>query len=820
MDLFELQAKITLDTSEYEQGLDSSKKSMSEYKRDVMKLANVYKQQGMNMSDAMKRAYSEIDKSQYKTAESAEKESKRFFKSWDDAAEKTKGLGSKIAGAAKVIGAGVATVAGATASAVTLITKGAVDSYANYEQLVGGVQKLYGNMGQSVEEYAKSQGKSVDAVKGEWQKLEDAQNLVMKNAEQAYKTSGMNMNDYMETATSFSAALINSLGGDTKKAAEQTDVAMRAISDNVNTFGSDMESVQNAFQGFAKQNYTMLDNLKLGYGGTKEGMEQLIKDANEYGKSVGKASDLSIDSFSDIVTAIELVQEKQNIAGTTAREAATTLEGSLTMTKAAWQNVLTALGTGDLDKLTEHVQALGDSAATYIDNLIPVIENIFSSLPDALEPIIDKIGDKLPELIDKIVPAFIQLVGSLGSIVADAVPQLVEILVENLPLLIDAGVEIVTALISGIGEAMPDLIPAAIDAVLTIVQGLLENLPLIIEAGLQLIGGLVLGLAQAIPQLLAAAPELISTLVEGLLQSIDLLISAAGELITSLVNGLVENLPMIIDSAFEIISALVEGITQNLPTIIETAIQLIVTLIEGLTQALPQIIAYMPYIIDAIVNGLVNNFGMIIDCALQIVLTLVDAIANNLPKILEMGVELLEKLVSGILKFIKKMPETAKKLISSFKKAFTDIEWKDIGTHILEGIANGLSKGARIIIDAAKNAAAQAFNAVCDFLGIASPSKLFRDQVGKNMALGLGEGFEDYMPYDEIEDALSFDYNVPQFETEMSVSKVGTEDVAYGAGDNITINVYATERQDERRVAEEVQKQFVLWERQRKAVFA
>lgn len=622
MDLFDLQAKITLDSSQYEQGLEKAE---------------------------------------------------------DDAEKSGSKLSTKFLGAAKVVGAGVSAIAGATAGAVSLITRGAVDSYANYEQLIGGVQKLYGNAGQTLEEYAKSTGQTVEKAKGEWKKLEDAQNLVIKNAEQAYKTSGMSMNDYMETATSFSAALVNSLGGDTKKAAEQTDVAMRAISDNVNTFGSDMESVQNAFQGFAKGNYTMLDNLKLGYGGTKEGMEQLIKDANEYGKSVGKASDLSVESFSDIVTAIELVQEKQGIAGTTAREAATTLEGSLTMTKAAWQNVLTALGTGDLEKISENVIALGDSAATYIDNLIPVIENIFSSLPNALEPIIEKIGEKLPELIDKVVPAFIQLVGSLGSIIADAIPQLVEILVENLPILIEAGVEIVTALISGIGEAMPTLIPAAIDAVLTIVQGLLDNIPMLVEA----------------------------------------------------------------------------------------AVTLIVGLAEGLINALPILLEFAPTIIESLVSALIGASEMLISAALQVILVLVDGLLENLPEIVEAAIKIIASLVSGIVKAFPQIVKAAGSLVKTFSQTIKQIKWGELGTNIIKGIAKGITNGIQLIKDAAKNAASKALEAAKNFLGIASPSKVFRDQVGKNMALGLAEGFEDNMP--DLGASLAFDYNIPEYETSYKV---------------------------------------------------
>ena len=243
--------------------------------------------------------------------------------------------------------------------AVTDFGKAAFDSYANYEQLVGGVDKLFG----------------------------DASGKLQQYAAEAYKTSGMSANQYMEQATSFSASLIQSLGGDTEKAADMADVAMRAMSDNVNTFGSDMGSVQYAFQGFAKQNYTMLDNLKLGYGGTKEEMQRLIEDANAYAEANGKAADLSMDSFADIVQAIELIQEKQGIAGTTAKEASSTLEGSINQAKAAWENLLTSFGQGPgeieeaFGNLYESLVTLGENVGEYVFN---ATVNTFDALMEAI----------------------------------------------------------------------------------------------------------------------------------------------------------------------------------------------------------------------------------------------------------------------------------------------------------------------------------------------------------------------------------------------------------------------------------------------------
>lgn len=298
-----------------------------------------------------------------------------------DAATAGTTIGGKLkASFAKVV-AGIG--AAAVGKQILDLGKSAFQAYSDFEQLSGGVAKLYGNAGQSVAQYAATQGKSIAEVTATWQRNNMAQDTVMKNAAQAFKTCGMSANDYMQQATSFSAALINSLGGDTQKAAAMTDVAMRAMSDNINTFGSNAVDVQNAFSGFAKQNYTMLDNLKLGYGGTKEEMQRLISDANEWGKANGEASNLSIDSFADVVQAVQQIQEKQQIAGTTARESASTIEGSMNSAKAAWTNLLTELGKSD-GNVKAAVQQLFDSGVQVLKNALPRVGQIVSGALSAV----------------------------------------------------------------------------------------------------------------------------------------------------------------------------------------------------------------------------------------------------------------------------------------------------------------------------------------------------------------------------------------------------------------------------------------------------
>lgn len=331
----------------------------------------------------------------------------------------------RLGGAAKAAAAAVAAGVAAVGAGAVAIGKSALDSYATYEQMVGGVDKLFG----------------------------DASGKLQQYAAQAYQTSGMSANQYMEQATSFSAALINSLGGDTARAADMADVAMRAMSDNVNTFGSNMEDVQNAFQGFAKQNYTMLDNLKLGYGGTKEEMQRLIDDANAYAAANGQAADLSIDSFSDIVTAIELVQEKQGIAGTTAKEAAGTIEGSVNMAKAAWEDYLVGIANPDADmgQLTDQLlTAIGNVAANVGPRVVEIGKAMAEQLPTALAGLADTLT---PVVSETLAGAW----NAAGAVLSGLGIQLPQVDASQVTEGIGAVVGVVRDLADGVGTAMDNV---------------------------------------------------------------------------------------------------------------------------------------------------------------------------------------------------------------------------------------------------------------------------------------------------------------------------------------------------------------------------
>ena len=403
----------------------------------------------------------------------------------------------------------------ATAALVDL-GKQSIMGFAEQEQLIGGVDTLFKEASAQVQQYAN----------------------------EAYKTAGLSANEYMETVTSFSASLLQSLGGDTAAAAQKADQAITDMSDNANKLGTDMTSIQNAYQGFAKQNYTMLDNLKLGYGGTKQEMERLLADAE---KLSGVKYDIS--SYADIVDAIHVVQTEMGITGTTAKEAATTIQGSANAMKSAWSNLLTGMSNENLN-LDTLVQNVIDSVNTFADNLIPRLQIM---LPRFVQGLTQLISDMIPYVapaLELLLPSLVEGVGGLVSGIVQAlpaaveaisavVPMLVEQLTIMLPQVINSGVEIIAALAAGIGENLPELIPAAVDAVIEVAEGLAANIDKIIIAAGQLIVGLAQGLINAIPQLVRRLPEILVAIVSGLLKGLSAIGDVGVQLVQGLFNGIV-----------------------------------------------------------------------------------------------------------------------------------------------------------------------------------------------------------------------------------------------------------------------------------------
>ena len=448
----------------------------------------------------------------------------------DESSSKAEKLSDKIGkglGAAAKLGA---KAVAAAASAFGVLTKKALDSYAEYEQLVGGVETLFGARGaKSAEEYAKLVGKSVGEVTEEYEILKSAESLMMEQAEQSWKYQGMSANEYMATATSFAAALTSSCE-DAITAAELADMAIGDMSDNANKMGSDMASIQNAYQGFAKQNYTMLDNLKLGYGGTKEEMERLISDANKLMEAQGLAGDLTIDKYSDVVRAIHMVQVEMGVFGTTSAEAASTIQGSVNMMKAAWSNLLTGIGddSQDFDKLCDNfVESVGTAA----ENILPRLEQILIGVGKLAERLAPVVAAAIPELVTTVLPKLVQSgISMVGAILQG--------LVQTLPQIIQYGIDMVITLIESISSDPESLVETAIMLVVTIVSGLIDAIPKLIAAAADLVTGLKRALISNAPNLLSAGLKLVGKIAEGIANSLGEIVKAGAKVVDSIIDGI------------------------------------------------------------------------------------------------------------------------------------------------------------------------------------------------------------------------------------------------------------------------------------------
>lgn len=508
------------------------------------------------------------------------------------AKEASEKIGKFFGSVAKTVGKASLAAIGAAATGIAALTKSAVENYAEYEQLVGGVETLFKDSSAKVLEYANN----------------------------AYKTAGLSANDYMETVTSFSASLLQSLGGDTEKAAEIGNMAVIDMADNANKMGSSMEAIQNAYAGFAKQNYTMLDNLKLGYGGTKEEMQRLIDDANALNAAQGNMTKYSIDSYADIVSAIHDVQTEMGITGTTAQEAATTIQGSLASTKAAWDNWLT--GTGSIDALVGTVvnsagllaKAIGDilpSLTTGISQLVaqlapeipPLINQLLPSIIDSITTLISSLGEQLPSILATILPV---ITGSAPQIIN----TLITALISSLPIIVSSAGQLILALAAGISQSLPTLIPTIVDVVLQIVMTLVENVNLLVDAAVNLISALAEGLIAALPILIAQAPTIISRLVQELIAAAPQLLLSAAEIVVQIVSGIADNLFELGKSAGEIITTIVEGIGEMWGSLVGVGSQVVAKIREGISNAWQGLKNWFKGLWDGLFGGLNVNVGV------------------------------------------------------------------------------------------------------------------------------------------------------------------------------------------------------------------
>lgn len=384
--------------------------------------------------------------------------------------------------------------------------------------------------------------------------FKDSSDKVIENAKQAFSTTGMSANEYMENVTSFSASLLQGLSGDTSKAADIADMAMQDMADNSNKMGTSMESIQNAYQGFAKQNYTMLDNLKLGYGGTKTEMERLLKDAQEL-----TGVEYNIDNLSDVYSAIHVIQGELDITGTTAREASTTLQGSFSSMQAAWTNLLGYMATGE--DLTEPLNNLVSTATTFLfGNLLPMIGNVVSAIP-----------------------------GAIKTVFTTAIPELMV-----------QGQELIPQLVLGIMTKIPELISSAQEIISNLMETITEKLPEVLQKGEEITGKISEGFFQKIPTLITNAGEMISKLLSFILQNLPKILESGANILLNIVTGFVKNLPNMISAVAKMVVNIVTTIASHLPEILQKGIEIVGKLIAGIIKTIPDLIKSIPKIIEAI----------------------------------------------------------------------------------------------------------------------------------------------------------------------------------------------------------------------------
>lgn len=670
-DTTEEQAKLTAELEKAKSELAAAEKGYESTTRSV----NSYQTQVNSAETELNKLGSELDKnasymdeaakSSDGCAESIDEYGKEVKKAGEDSEEAGKKF-DKVKTAATALGTAAAAATAALAAAAVKLGTEVISAYADYEQLVGGVETLF----------------------------KDSSGKVMEYATDAYKTAGLSANEYMETVTGFSASLISSLGGDTEKAAEYANMAITDMSDNANKMGSDMASIQNAYSGFAKQNYTMLDNLKLGYGGTKEEMQRLLEDAE---KLSGVKYDIS--SYSDIIDAIHVIQTEMGITGTTAKEAEATISGSIGMLKSSFQNLITGLGDADadIDKLCDNVV---NSFNSVVKNITPVVRNLAKTVPNALEGILDAIAPLLPELLEMGVGLFEALLSGFTSV---------------LPELMNTAASLVTTLVQGVLEAIPVLLEALPELIESLVTTLLDAIPQIIETGVELLTALVENLPEIITTICEVLPQIIESTITTLLDHLPEIVEAGVKLLTALITNLPQIILTIVQALPQIITAVINALVNNIPKIIETGVKLLTALITNLPQIIAEIVRAMPQIITGIVNALGEGVSQVAEVGANLVRGLWDGIQSLAGWLWDKVSGWISSIWDGITDFF------------GIHSPSTQMAW--VGEMLVEGLAGAVDKDGKKAVNAIGGMSEQMLDEVDS--GLAAVNARLASQIGE-----------------------------------------------------------------------------------------
>lgn len=526
------------------------------------------------------------------------------------------GFGSTIKkGFALAAKAGIATISAASAG-IGAIVKSSASAYADYEQNIGGIETLF----------------------------KDNADTIVKYASEAYKTAGISANDYMQNVTSFSASLLQGLGGDTAQAAEIANEAMVDMSDNANKMGTDISAIQNAYQGFAKQNYTMLDNLKLGYGGTQAEMARLINDSGVLGDSI-KVDEKTVNSvsFDKMIEAIHKVQTDLDITGTTSKEAATTVSGSLGSVKAAWANLMAGMGDKNAD-LKNLIKEMVSTVKTFAKNIMPVIKQALSGVTTLISELAPDIAAELPQLV------------------SDLLPQLIE-----------AGTQIFQALVKGISDNIGTITQAAITAITTIATALIQNTGPLVQSLATIITTIAQALPTILPDLINAIVEQIPTVIQAVIDCMPAIIDGTIQIVTAIAEALVDNIDLIIDGAVQIIDALAMSLSDSdtAAKLAQSALEIIGTLTMELLKNLPDILADGILIavefIKGIAQGMVDYFAPVSDALSDMLIDLTDWFSRKWNDFKEWGSDMIQAFIDGIKEKWQSLKDTVCDVASSVK---------------------------------------------------------------------------------------------------------------------------------------------------------
>ena len=625
---------------------------------------------------------------------------------------------AKVGSVALSVAEALAKVAAAVAGALAGLVAAGVKSYGELEKAQKGAERLYG----------------------------DSFSIVQENASKAYKTMGLSASEYYDQVNTYAVGLKESLGGDSEAAANLSNNILKAQADIVAATGADADAVQNAFAAVMRGNYTMIDNLRLGIKGSKEGMQEVVNKVNEWREANGNTSKLVMGNYADMQQALVEYTQMVGVAGTAEQQMSSTISGSLSQMKAAFDNFINGSGSAEdlagtiTTFLTNIGNAISKLAPSILSGIVQLIQTLLPQVVSMITELLPQLISAVSNLIDSLLNSLKGNTGKIGDTIGSLLQDVIKFITDNIPKIIEIALLIVESLAKGLAKALPTLLTSVIEMLANVITTILSHLPEIIKCALEIILALAKGLVEALPKLIEAIPKIITALVQAILnpEMLAKIIESAVQLVLTLAVGIVEAIPKLIEAIPTLIESLVTALLspEMLVKVIEASIELVVNLAKGLIEAIPKLIMAIPKIIIALVKALVNPEMLmkVIEAGVKLIVTLGSALVENIPKL------------------INEVPKIISSLFNKLKDLITKTDWGKIGSDIIKGICEGFGRIGNYIskkVNEVKDAITSKFKSI---FGIHSPSKLMADTIGYNITAGIGEGIEEGIP-DALSDA-------------------------------------------------------------------